>query len=74
MIDEDAGWTDDAIRAVAFGQQNTLDCRDPRTVEGADVSFETEKHMNFAPEAVVLCAYCLKEQCICPIDAEAVHA
>lgn len=23
---------------------------DPRTVEGVDVSFETEKHMNFAPE------------------------
>lgn len=27
MMDEDAGWTDDAIRATAFGQQNTLDCR-----------------------------------------------
>jgi len=33
-----------------FGQQNTLDYRDPRTVAGVDVSFETEKHMNFAPE------------------------
>jgi len=41
-----------------FGQQNTIDCRapeekgfnDPRTVEGVDVAFETEKHMNFAPE------------------------
>lgn len=41
-----------------FGQQNTIDCRteaekapkDPRTVAGVDVSFETEKHMNFAPE------------------------
>jgi hypothetical protein len=40
-----------------FGQQNTIDCRtdaekgfnDPRTVAGVDVSFETEKHMNFAP-------------------------
>ena len=52
MIDEDAGWTDDAIRAAAFGQQSTLDCRDPRTVEGADVSFDGEKHLNFAPEAV----------------------
>lgn len=52
MIDEDAGWTDDAIRATAFGQQNTLDCRDPRTVEGVDVSFDGEKHLNFAPEAV----------------------
>jgi hypothetical protein len=57
MIDEDAGWTDGAIRAAAFGQQNTIDCRsdeqkgfnDPRTVEGVDVAFETEKHMNFAP-------------------------
>lgn len=33
-----------------FGQQNTLDCRDPRTVEGVDVSFDGEKHLNFAPE------------------------
>ena len=41
-----------------FGQQNTLDYRtdeqrgfnDPRTVAGVDVSFPTEKHMNFAPE------------------------
>lgn len=24
--------------------------RDPRTVEGPDVAFETEKHMFFAPE------------------------
>jgi hypothetical protein len=29
MIDEDAGWTDGAIRAAAFGQQNTIDCRTP---------------------------------------------
>ena len=43
---------------ATFGQQNTIDCRtdeqkgfnDPRTVEGVDVAFETEKHMNFAPE------------------------
>lgn len=43
---------------TTFGQQNTIDCRtdeqkgfnDPRTVEGVDVSFETEKHMNFAPD------------------------
>ncbi len=27
MIDEDAGWTDGAIRAAAFGQQNTIDYR-----------------------------------------------
>jgi hypothetical protein len=65
-----------------FGQQNTIDCRsaeqkrfnDPRTVEGVDVSFPTEKHMNFAPEAVVLCAYCLKEQCICPTQEMDSHA
>ncbi len=33
-----------------FGQQNTIDYRDPRTVAGVDVSFPTEKHMNFAPD------------------------
>ena len=52
MMDEDAGWTDDAIRAAAFGRQNTIDCNDPRTVEGVDVSFDGEKHLNFAPEVV----------------------
>lgn len=26
--------------------------RDPRTVEGPDVAFETERHMFFAPEGV----------------------
>jgi hypothetical protein len=31
-----------------FGPQSI---HDPRTVEGVDVAFETEKHMNFAPEA-----------------------
>lgn len=49
-----------------FGQQNTLDCRsaeqkgfnDPRTVEGPDVAFETERHMYFAPE--VRCGDCRK--------------
>lgn len=50
-----------------FGQQNTIDCRtdaekgfnDPRTVEGVDVSFPTEKHMNFAPEVKVIgCSAC----------------
>lgn len=30
-----------------FGPQSI---HDPRTVAGVDVSFETEKHMNFAPE------------------------
>ena len=46
------------VQEAQFGQQNTLDCRtdeqkgfnDPRTVVGVDVSFPTEKHMNFAPE------------------------
>lgn len=45
------------VQEAQFGQQNTIDCRsaeqkgfnDPRTVEGVDVSFPTEKHMNFAP-------------------------
>jgi len=32
-----------------FGQQNTIDYRDPRTVEGVDVAFDTDRHMNFAP-------------------------
>jgi hypothetical protein len=49
-----------ALMSEQFGQQNTLDYRtdeqkgfkDPRTVEGIDVSFPTEKHMNFAPEGV----------------------
>lgn len=74
MIDEDAGWTDDAIRIAAFGQQNTMDHRDPRTVAGVDVSFPTEKHMNFAPEPVEVCSYCLKKDCICTAEAEASHA
>lgn len=52
----EAAWAERTNRD--FGQQNTIDCRtdeqkgfnDPRTVEGVDVSFPTEKHMNFAPE------------------------
>ena len=48
----------EGLEKAEFGQQNTIDCRtdeqkgfnDPRTVEGVDVSFPTEKHMNFAPE------------------------
>ena len=50
-----ANWYQQKLRQQAraeFGQQNTLDYRDPRTVVGVDVSFETERHMNFAPEAV----------------------
>lgn len=43
-----------------FGQINTIDYRadaekgfnDPRTVAGVDVAFDTERHLNFAPEAV----------------------
>jgi len=67
---------------ATFGQQNTIDCRsdeqkgfnDPRTVEGVDVSFPTEKHMNFAPETIAVCGYCLKEQCICSEEVGADHA
>lgn len=52
-----------------FGQQNTIDCRtaeqkgfnDPRTVAGVDVSFETEKHMSFAPEQCE-CHRCIEEK------------
>lgn len=56
MIDEDIAITDRLTDALggkaAFGQQNTIDCRDPRIVEGVDASFDGEKHLNFAPEAV----------------------
>ncbi|WAE51190.1 DUF6378 domain-containing protein [Stutzerimonas frequens] len=53
-----------------FGQQNTIDCRtdaekgfnDPRTVVGVDVSFPTEKHMNFAPDEKCDCHCCIAEQ------------
>lgn len=38
-----------------FGPQSI---HDPRTVEGVDVSFPTEKHMNFAPESGVQCSDC----------------
>lgn len=33
MLDEDNGWTDEAIRAAAFGQQNTFDYRKAEGVE-----------------------------------------
>jgi hypothetical protein len=36
----------EGVRRVAGGAV----CTDPRTVAGVDVSFPTEKHMNFAPE------------------------
>lgn len=65
-----------------FGQQNTIDYRtdaekaakDPRTVAGVDVAFETEKHMNFAPEQECVCRWCEKEPCACPALKEAEHA
>jgi len=55
-----------ALMSEQFGQQNTLDYRtdeqrgfnDPRTVVGVDVSFPTEKHMNFAPEVSAACPEC----------------
>lgn len=48
----------EGLEKSEFGQQNTIDYRsaeqkgfnDPRTVAGVDVSFPTEKHMNFAPD------------------------
>lgn len=40
----------EGLEKAEFGQQNTIDYRDPRTVAGVDVSFDTEKHMNFAPD------------------------
>ena len=46
----------------AFGQLNTFDFRDPRTVEGVDVAFDTEKHLSFAPRH---CADCSAEHCAC---------
>ncbi len=58
------------VQEAQFGQQNTIDCRtdeqkgfnDPRTVEGLDVSFPTEKHMNFAPDEKCDCHRCIAEQ------------
>lgn len=58
------------VQEAQFGQQNTIDCRtdeqkgfnDPRTVAGVDVSFETEKHMNFAPDEKCDCHRCIAEQ------------
>ncbi len=57
------------VQEAQFGQQNTLDYRtdeqkgfnDPRTVAGVDVSFETEKHMSFAPEQCE-CHRCIEER------------
>lgn len=45
----------DGVRRAASGAV----CNDPRTVAGVDVSFPTEKHMNFAPEVKVIgCSAC----------------
>lgn len=47
-----ACWYQNKLREAAradFGQQNTIDYRDPRTVAGVDVAFDTDRHMNFAP-------------------------
>lgn len=47
-----ANWYQAKLRAgiESFGQKNTFDFRDPRTVVGVDVAFDTEKHLYFAPE------------------------
>lgn len=47
----------DGVRRAASGAV----CNDPRTVEGVDVSFDTEKHMNFAPEQCE-CHRCIEEK------------
>ena len=60
MMDED-----EAIQPDAFGQKNTIDYRDPRTVVGVDTSFCTERHMDFAPLAIQHCADCSAEHCPC---------
>ncbi len=63
---------------ATFGQQNTIDCRtdeqrgfnDPRTVEGVDVSFPTEKHMNFAPEWPSKCCALAWGGYECPVHSK----
>ncbi|GEM_PF-753832 len=58
------------VQEAQFGQQNTIDCRtdeqkgfnDPRTVEGIDVSFPTERHLSFAPAKKCECHRCIAEQ------------
>lgn len=46
QLDEIGRMLADGARRAAGGAV----CNDPRTVVGLDVSFPTEKHMNFAPE------------------------
>lgn len=48
----------DGVRRAASGAV----CNDPRTVVGLDVSFPTEKHMNFAPDEKCDCHRCIAEQ------------
>ena len=57
MIDEDAGWTDDAIRAAAFGQQNTIDYR--TDAEQADTAYSG------AGGVMLHCPSCSAEHCPC---------
>jgi len=47
----------DGVRRVASGAV----CNDPRTVEGVDVSFPTERHLSFAPEQCE-CHRCIEEK------------
>lgn len=64
MIDEDAGWTAEAIRAASFAPINAIDYRDPRTVEGVDDAFDGERHLNITPERRH-CSDCSAEHCPC---------
>jgi len=43
----------DGVRKVAGGAV----CSDPRTVVGVDVSFDTEKHLSFAPTQCADCGF-----------------
>lgn len=61
---ERGGWTSHAIRVAAFGKQSTIDCRDPRTVEGVDDAFDGERHLNITPERRH-CPDCSAEHCPC---------
>lgn len=64
VVQEADGWYPRAIVAAAFGQQNTIDCRDPRTVEGVDDAFDGERHLNITPERRH-CSDCSAEHCPC---------
>lgn len=57
------GWTAEAIAAAALPKVGTpvewpeddAGFRDPRTVVGVDVAFDTERHLNFAPTGCGCC-------------------